>query len=101
MVIMMQYDIQPVRKQAPDLLFDWQLDVERLEREAQTAAKSRRPDDWALVEAECSLDLIDAELAAVRKSKSDPALVATTVTHLTQWRARVGRVIDRLRALAL
>lgn len=101
MVIMMQYDIQPARKQVPDLLFDWQLDVERLEREAQAAAKSRRPDDWALVEAECSLDLIDAELAAIRKSQSDPALVAMTVAHLTQWRARVGRVIERLRALSL
>lgn len=100
MVNTMQYDIQPAHVQVPDLLFDWQLDVERLEREAQAAAQSRQPNEWALVEAECSLDLIDADLATVRKSKSDPAQVEATVAYLTEWRARAGHVIGQLRVLS-
>lgn len=92
----MQYDIRPAQAQVPEMLFDWQLDIERLEREAFAARKSGEPNDWALVEAECSLDLIDAELATIRSSRAAPDEVAATRAHLSQWRARVERVIGQL-----
>jgi hypothetical protein len=94
----MQMDIRPASQQRPEFLFDWQVDVERLEGEAQAAAERRQADDWALVEAECSLDLIDAELAAARASRGDKEATAT-IRQLSAWRARVERTVRRLRAL--
>lgn len=95
----MQIDMRPAPQQASNPLFDWQVDVERLEREAQAAADSRQADDWALVEAECSLDLIDAELSAAHASRGDNEVAAATIRQLSAWRARVERTIRRLRAL--
>ena len=80
-------------------LFDWKLDVERLEREARAALHTKQPNDWALVEAECSQDLIAAELRAVlaRKERSD--VTARTVEHLKAWEMRLGRAIRQLRSV--
>ena len=82
-----------------DLLFDWKLDVERLEREARAAVQSRRSNPWTLVEAECSQDLITAELDAALAHKERTEAVAQTIEHLTAWRMRVERVIRQLRSL--
>ena len=95
----MQMDIRPASQQRPEFLFDWQVDVERLEGEAQAAAERRQADDWALVEAECSLDLIDAELAAARASTGDKDAATAMIRQLSAWRARVERTVRRLRAL--
>jgi hypothetical protein len=95
----MQIDIRPAPQQASEFLFDWQVDVERLEREAQAAAERRQADDWALVEAECSLDLIDAELSAAHASRSNKEVAAATIRQLSEWRARVERTIRKLRSL--
>jgi hypothetical protein len=78
-------------------LFDWHLDVQRLEREAKAAAAAGRGDPWALVEAECSLDLIEAELAALKGR--DPRQVGDSVSELRIWKARVERVIRTLQSL--
>ncbi len=80
---------------ASNLLFDWDLDVERLEREAAGALRTRSPDPWTLAEAECSLDLIDAELVALRSKKDHPGY-QRTLAHLEGLRVRVKRVIARL-----
>jgi len=48
-------------------LFDWQPDAERLAREVISAELKGRRDELTLAEIECSLDLIDAELAGARR----------------------------------
>lgn len=93
----MKIDVQPAPQQAPNLLFDWQLDVQRLEREAKAAATAGRGDPWALAEAECSLDLIDAELVALRGR--DPNDAGDSVVQLRSWKSRLERVIRTLSAL--
>jgi len=87
----MQTNLRPAAQPGGGRLFDWQLDVQRLEREAKTAAAIGRPDPWTKVEAECSLDLIEAELVAL--NKRDPRQVADSVVELRSWKARVERVI--------
>ena len=93
----MQFDILPAEP-ASDILFDWNLDVARLERDAQLASTTKRPNDWALAEAECSLDLIDAELSAAR-AKQPGRQRDATISRLVTWRARVDGVIRQLRAV--
>lgn len=93
----MQFDMQRAEPKS-DLLFDWSLDVTRLERDAQSASTTNTPNDWALVEAECSLDLIDAEISAARAAPSGPQRDAT-IARLVVWRGRVDRVIRQLRAV--
>jgi len=87
--------------QSDELLFNWRLDVERLEREAREAIQIRQPNDWALVEAECSKDLIAAELKAVEGRADVAGRASKTIQHLRGWEMRVDRVIRQLRALQL
>lgn len=89
--------LQHATEHAPGRLFDWQLDVQRLERAAKEATLAGRADPWTRVEAECSLDLIEAELAALKDR--DPRQVADSVTELRSWKARVERVIRALQSL--
>jgi len=84
-----------------ELLFDWKLDVERLEREAREATQAREPNDWTLAEAECSKDLIAAELKAMEGKTNTTVSVSSTIQHLRSWEIRVDRVIRQLRALQL
>jgi hypothetical protein len=83
------------------LLFDWKLDVERLEREARAAVQAKRPNDWTLVEAECSQDLVAAELKAALARKDQSEAAVRTIEHLRAWDMRIGRVIRQLRALGV
>lgn len=55
-------------------------------------------DPWALAEAECSLDLIQAELAAARAGPASEARTRT-VAHLDAWRLRIERVVRNLQVL--
>ncbi|MDC9822759.1 hypothetical protein PRN20_03345 [Devosia sp. ZB163] len=82
-----------------ELLFDWQLDVSRLEKEAFDAKQNKIADPWALVEAECSLDLVDAEIAAIRGSSPSEARTKI-LAHLEAWRLRLERVVRNLRSLS-
>ena len=95
----MDMDLLPVADRSGELLFDWKLDVERLEREAGAAVLANKPNDWALVEAECSQDLITADLKAAikRKDRSDAAV--RTIQHLQAWAMRIDHVVRQLRAL--
>jgi hypothetical protein len=97
MISEMHENLTPQLPQEGSMLFDWQLDIQRLEREADEAAAAGAPDPWALVEAECSLDLIDAELLAL--NKGDPRQTAATVQHLKRWRLRTEAVLLKLRQL--
>lgn len=78
-------------------LFDWQLDVQRLEREAKAALAAGRRDPWTTIEAECSLDLIEAELVALRGR--DPRQVSDSIIELRSWKSRVERVLQMLGSL--
>lgn len=90
----------PHEPQVPDLLFDWQLDVERLARQTQAAVDNRRSDQWVLADAECTLDLIVSELVAARGNRRAGAqAVAATIVRLERWRAQVESFIAKLRAL--
>ena len=44
---------------------EWQPDMSRYRREVEEATRTREGDPLTLVEMECSLDLIDADLAAL------------------------------------
>ena len=90
----MQIEIRRPQREVLTRLFDWQLDVERLEREAKAARQAGRLDPWTRVEAECSLDLIDAELKALRGRERDEA--AESMVELRSWKARIERVIRLL-----
>ena len=90
----MQIDVQPALRQDANLLFDWRLDVQRLEREAKAAAAVGRADPWTQVEAECSLDLIEAELKALRGR--EPHEAGDSIVQLRSWKARLERVIRLL-----
>jgi chromosome segregation ATPase len=92
-------EIATANESLEGLLFDWKLDVERLEREARAAAQARQPNDWALVEAECSQDLIASELKALEARKDSSEATARTIQHLKEWERRVERVIKQLRSL--
>lgn len=95
----MQHLSMPISSNSEELLFDWQMDVSRLEKEAYEAKQRSKPDPWALVGAECSLDLVDAEIAAVKGSPPSEAR-KKTLAHLDAWRLRLERVIRNLRSLA-
>lgn len=94
----MQHLSIPMSGNPEELLFDWQLDVSRLEKEAYDAKQRSQADPWALAEAECSLDLVDAEIAAMRGSSPSEAR-KRTLAHLEAWRLRLERVIRNLRSL--
>lgn len=93
----MQLENQTSAAPASAPLFDWHLDVQRLEREAKSALAAGRSDPWTTVEAECSLDLIEAELVAMKGR--DPRQVSDSIVELRSWKARIERVIRTLRSL--
>lgn len=68
---------------------EWRPDIDRLRTEIETARKSGNFEHLAIAEAECWIDLIDAELTS-RKDASDPA-----VRQLRSWRAEISAMLDR------
>ena len=50
---------------------EWQPDMSRYRREVERAIKAGVGDPLTLVEMECSLDLVDADLAALKSGKLD------------------------------
>ena len=80
-------------------LFDWVPHIDRLKQEAEDAARAGRGAPWALAEAECWLDLVEAELSAHRDMSPDRPEVAAGLRQLQLWRTELQLVIRRLRAL--
>jgi len=76
---------------------DWTPPIERLRSEANAARESGRPDPWTRVEAECWIDLIDAELAAQRAAR-DPGTRSATIGRLRHWRAELQLIVRQLQA---
>lgn len=75
---------------------DWQPDLERLKRETQQARDSGRSDPWTLAEAECWVDLIDAEIAALAHLVGDGG---EALSLLRAWKAELNALIRALQAL--
>lgn len=67
---------------------EWKPDLERLRTEIATARRTGRMDDFAIAEAECWIDLIDAEVSARRDHLDDPELI-----KLRRWKADLNAMI--------
>jgi hypothetical protein len=67
------------------LPFAWRPNLERLKAEARAASDTGRSDPHALAEAECWIDLVDAELAAQAGARQEPHVIATT-KQLKYWK---------------
>lgn len=72
----------------------WRPNLERLRQDYEAARLAGRPDPWAVVEAECWLDLIDAELS-VPSTRAQPQVAA----QLQAWQKEITAIAERLRAL--
>lgn len=53
-----------------------------------------QPDPWTRIEAECSLDLIEAELTALRARERRET--GDSAMQLRSWKARIERIIRML-----
>lgn len=74
----------------------WAPNIERLRADYEAARSVGELDHWSITEAECWLDLIEAELSA-KATQADPDLCA----QLVSWRQEIGGLIARMRALSL
>jgi|GEM_PF-5567725 len=81
-----------------DLSFDWRPNLERIEAEAADASRTGLSDQWALAEALCWMDLIDAEIAALDAASRDDR-AGRSRAQLLEWRRRVEAVIDTLKGV--
>lgn len=77
---------------------DWEPPIERLRTEARKARESGKPDPWSVIEAECWIDLIDAELSALRAAR-DGASPAPETSLLRHWRAELQLIIRQLESV--
>ena len=73
---------------APAAPLEWQPNVERLRTEITAARRAGRSDDLAIAEAECWIDLIDAEISARRHRIDDPEL-----GRLRRWKAELTAML--------
>ncbi len=64
------------------LPFDWRPAIERLRAEAETALAEGKSDPFAEVEAECWIELIDAEIAAQKRLDQSRPDVARSLHEL-------------------
>ena len=80
-------------------IFDWAPHLARLKREADEAASARRADPWAEAEAECWLDLIEAEIEAHRALPQSRPEVVAGLRRLAAWKGELRLIIRRLRAV--
>ena len=73
----------------------WTPSIDRLRADYEAARAAGELDPWAIIEAECWLDLIEAELSA-KSTKADPDLCA----RLIGWRQEIASLLGHMRALS-
>lgn len=83
----------------PDLLVDWRVDIERISRLAREAFRAETPDPWTRIEAECVIQLIDAELIAMRTMQSRGERVDASIRCLRALRTEAVLAIKTLDAV--
>lgn len=69
---------------------EWKPDTERLRTEIGTARRAGHNDHLAIAEAECWIDLIDAELSARRDGLDDPE-----IDRLKRWKADLTSMLKQ------
>jgi hypothetical protein len=95
-----QLDRMPSNSSTHAALLEWRPDIDRFEREVERAELTRRRDELALAELECSLDLVDAELLALRASPDFDRQLSRQIDEWVRIRGRLLRLIRRMRLLA-
>ncbi len=90
-------EAQFLRKEA--LPFDWRPAIERLRAEAEAARAAGKSDPFAEIEAECWIDLIDAEIAAQKRLDQSRPDVAATLHELRHWRVELQLIQQQLTRL--
>jgi hypothetical protein len=84
----------PVIESVEDVI-GWHPNLERLRSEVQLARTGQPVSPWSIVEAECWIDLIEAELSA-KSTQTNPHVR----TQLIAWRTEIGRLRTLLKTLA-
>lgn len=77
-------------------LFDWGQDIARFEREVDEATLRGTGDSLTLAEMECSIDLIEAELAALQACRGSSSETNGTAPQLIKLRTLLARLIERM-----
>ena len=72
-----------------DLLLDWKVDIDRISRRAREAFRTETPDPWTRIEAECVIQLIDAELIAMANRQGRGESADATIRYLKALRTEV------------
>jgi hypothetical protein len=78
-------------------LADWQPNIDRLKRQAEASSEAGKPNPYAVIEAECWLDLIDAEIAAHQSNAAEND-VAATLEQLRHWKGQLQLALSLLRS---
>ena len=73
----------------------WAPNIQRLRADYEAARDAGQLDPWSIIEAECWLDLIEAELSA-KSTQANPDLCA----RLVGWRQEIASLLVRMRALS-
>ncbi len=81
------------------LPLDWRPAIERLRAEAEAARAAGKPDPFAEIEAECWVDLVDAEIAAQKRLDQSRPDVAATLHELRHWRVELQLILQQLSEL--
>jgi len=78
----------------------WKPDMARFHAEVRDARLNGTGDPLTLAEMECSLDLIDADLAAMRAGLADDDRTKQSISEATLLRNNLAMLIEQLRPLA-
>lgn len=84
----------------PVPLLDWRPDLVRFEQEVHEAQRAGYGDPLTLAEMECSLDLIDADLLALRSDRHPDDKTRQMIDEWVDLRGRLVRLILAMKPLA-
>ncbi|MET3925953.1 hypothetical protein [Devosia sp. 2618] len=77
----------------------WKPDIARFRREVEDAQSSGSGDALTLAEMECSLDLIDADLSALRSSNRTDQRTLASIKEVAELKRGLERLIEEMRPL--
>lgn len=86
----------------PSLIYvteTWKPDMARFRREVEDAKSSGIGDSLTLAEMECSLDLIDADLSALRSSNKTDQRTQASIKAVAELKRGLERLVEELRPL--
>ena len=92
-------DNKPALEGSADPLVEWTIDIDRVTRAAREAFRTETPDPWTRIEAECIVQLIDAELIAMATRKSRGEAVEASIRHLKALRTETVLAIKTLESV--